>query len=1560
MKTKMEQFPAKNPNPVLSVANNGTLIYSNEAGEPILQEWRVRVGERIPLHVEKIIQKVIFQNSSEKIELNVGKKTYSVSFHPLPEEECVNIYGFDISEQKETEEKLRKNESDLKKAQEIAHVGSWELDLESNLVTGSDEFYRIFGLVPDPNTFFQQYINLLVPEDRQRVLDALDEAIKRNTPYNLDYQVILPNNKKRLIHAEAITIYDNGRPMKLIGTAQDVTERKQMEIALIRSEQHLNDLLSSIQDGFFELDKEWRFTYINQRAACNGNFEPEELIGECIWEKFPYMVNSKFEETYRKVMETRLPANFEIKSLVLEKWYWVSIYPSGSGISVFWRDVTDRKRAEKVLDISEKNFRSIFERSKMGIIVGDLEGRVIQSNPAVERMLGYEKEELQNKFFSEFTYPDDLNIEMPLILELKACKRDHYEIEKRYVRKDGRIIWIRLIGTNFLGSNNEASGLALIEDITERKQTEEALQRERNLLESIMQATDVMLVLLDSQFNFVWVNSAYAEACNMKPEDMVGKNHFALYPNEENEAIFRQVRDTGKGVFYKDKQFVYPDQPECGITYWDWSLAPVKDDCGTITGLVLSLRETTKYKKIEDALQQAYENLQVKSEELQTQSQELQKANKALSQSEARYRLLHDNLRDAFVQVSMDGRIINFNNIYCQMLGYSPEELCTLTYQKLTPECWHAVEDRIVREQIIPRGYSDVYEKEYRLKDGTVIPVELRAILSVDAAGQPISMWAIVRDITERKRSEEMLRESEKRFKLLSEANALLLSSKDPEKTIQSIAEKVMHHLNCNVFFNYVFDETEGRLRLNAYAGINTEAAKEIEWLDKGVAICGCVALEGCRIVSEDVQNNEDKRADLVRSMGIQAYSCQPLHIGNHTVGTLSFGTRSKKGFKEDELALMSTVADQVSVAIERKRAEENLRNALMKAEEGDRLLAALMEHVPVGISIADASGRMRMVSRHGERLLGSAHVHKSVGEVINQWAVYQPDGITPLAIDDVPLARTIQKGEVVRDVELVQLNTFGGKLSLLCNAAPIRDAEGNIAGGIVAWNDITERKRAEEALLESEARRKVAEAVVVERRRLFDVLETLPTMICLLTPDHHYAFTNRSFREKFGEYSENQHCYELRFGFTRPCEFCEAYKVLETGQPHNWEVTTQNGSVLDVYNFPFTDVDGSPLILEMSIDVTERKKAEEALLESEEKYRTFFESSIDAVVLTSPDGTIHAANPEACRIFGMTEKEIIKVGRDGVVDTSDPRLQFVLEERARTGKFKGELNYRRKDGTIFPGEMSSALFHDKNGTVKIAVIIRDITERKKAEETLKLKLEELQRSNDELEQFAYVSSHDLQEPLRMISSYLQLLQRRYQGKLDEKADKYIYFAVDGASRMQVLISDLLEFSRVTTRAREPEPTDSELILNQVLSSLYLYIKQNKATVTCDPLPQVTVDNTQLAQIFQNLIANGIKFHGEEAPKIHISAKKISVENKVGEWLFSVQDNGIGIDPKYSEKIFEVFKRLHKKEEYQGTGIGLAICKKIVERHGGHIWVESELGKGATFYFTLPINPKEV
>jgi len=242
-----------------------------------------------------------------------------------------------------------------------------------------------------------------------------------------------------------------------------------------------------------------------------------------------------------------------------------------------------------------------------------------------------------------------------------------------------------------------------------------------------------------------------------------------------------------------------------------------------------------------------------------------------------------------------------------------------------------------------------------------------------------------------------------------------------------------------------------------------------------------------------------------------------------------------------------------------------------------------------------------------------------------------------------------------------------------------------------------------------------------------------------------------------------------------------------------------------------------------------------------------------------------------------------------------------------------------------------------------------DNTKRKKAEDALSDVVKELKRSNNELEQFAYVTSHDLQEPLRMVTSFLGLLSKKYKGKLDQDADEYIDFAVDGARRMQNMISDLLAYSRIGTRGKPFEAIDSEYALKQALNNLQLAIEESGALVTYDPLPTVLADSSQLTQLFQNLVANAIKFRSKDvSPKVHISAE-INGE----EWVFSVRDNGIGIAQEFFEHIFVIFQRLHGRDEYPGSGMGLAISRKIVERHGGRIWVESQIGQGTAFYFTI-------
>ena len=652
--------------------------------------------------------------------------------------------------------------------------------------------------------------------------------------------------------------------------------------------------------------------------------------------------------------------------------------------------------------------------------------------------------------------------------------------------------------------------------------------------------------------------------------------------------------------------------------------------------------------------------------------------------------------------------------------------------------------------------------------------------------------------------------------------------------------------------------------------------------------------------------------------------------------------------------------------SLQRKKAEDTLLQAYENLQTQSEKLQAQSEELNKAYkTMQESEERFRTMANAIPQLAWIAHPDGYIYWYNERWYSYtgttseQTEGWGWQSVHDpamLPIVLEKWKASIATgqmfDMEFPLRGADGIFRTFLTRVLPMKDNAGNVLQWFGTNTDVTERKIVEQALLESEAHRRVAVAVGAERQQLFDILETLPIMICLLTPDYHVAFSNLSFREKFGE-SGGRCCYDYCFGRKKPCDFCESYKVLETGQPHFWEVHGPDGSIIEAYDFPFTEIDDSPMILEMGIDITEQKKAEEKIRLSNIYNRSLIEASLDPLVTIGHDGKITDLNEATEQVTGYSRDELI--GTDFTNYFTEPEIAKEGYQEVFKQGFISDyaLEIQHKDGSIIPVLYNASVYQDESGKViGVFAAARDVTTLKKAEIMLKLKIEELKRSNEELEQFAYVSSHDLQEPLRMITSYLQLLQRKYQGNLDDKADKYINFAVDGAVRMQNLIIDLLEYSRVDTGDDEPGSIDCKFILNKVLFDIKAVIKENNATISHDPLPEVMADSTQIVQVFQNLIINGIKFHGEEAPKIHISAEKIA-----NEWVFSVQDNGIGIDPQYSERIFEIFKRLNSRDRYPGTGMGLAICKKIVERHGGRIWVESKLGKGSTFYFTLPINP---
>jgi PAS domain S-box-containing protein len=370
---------------------------------------------------------------------------------------------------------------------------------------------------------------------------------------------------------------------------------------------------------------------------------------------------------------------------------------------------------------------------------------------------------------------------------------------------------------------------------------------------------------------------------------------------------------------------------------------------------------------------------------------------------------------------------------------------------------------------------------------------------------------------------------------------------------------------------------------------------------------------------------------------------------------------------------------------------------------------------------------------------------------------------------------------------------------------------------------------------------------------------------------------------------------------------------------------------------------------------VIERARAEEALRRSEARFAGIISISSDAIVSVDEEQRIIFYNQGAEQTFGYTADEAMGQPLEMLIpEQHRPGHALKVHQfgrsgvRARRMGERGQISGLRKNGEVFPADAS--ISHLEVGGSRIyTAVLRDVTERVRAEEALAQQAQELARSNAELEQFAYVASHDLQEPLRMVASYTQLLARRYGDKLDEDAHEFIGYAVDGVRRMQSLISDLLAYSRVGSRGETLEKVELEGVMARTTDVLRSAIEESGATVTHDPLPAVHADPVQIGQVLQNLVGNALKFRGQAPPHVHVG-----VERRDAEWVISVHDNGIGIAPEYAQRIFVIFQRLHTRAEYEGTGIGLAICKKIVERHGGRIWVESQPGHGSTFYFTLP------
>jgi PAS domain S-box-containing protein len=621
--------------------------------------------------------------------------------------------------------------------------------------------------------------------------------------------------------------------------------------------------------------------------------------------------------------------------------------------------------------------------------------------------------------------------------------------------------------------------------------------------------------------------------------------------------------------------------------------------------------------------------------------------------------------------------------------------------------------------------------------------------------------------------------------------------------------------------------------------------------------------------------------------------------------------------------------------------------------KEAEKVLArmegryrGLLEAAPDAMVVVNQAGEIVLLNVQAEKQFGYRR-DELVGQKVKNII---PEGFAERIIaDGTRSAAEALAQQIGTGIELSGRRKDGTQFPIEIMLSPLESNEGILV--TAAIRDISVRKAAELHLAQMEGRYR-------------GLLEAAPDAMVVVNQAGEIVLLNVQAEEQFGYRRDELVGQKVKNII--PEGFAE--RIIADGTRTAAEALAQqigtgielSGRRKDKTEFPI-EIMLSPLESAEGIlvtaairDISVRKAAEKHLAQMEGRYRGLLEAAPDAMVVVNQGGEIVLLNVQAEKQFGYRRDELLgqkvkniipegfaeRLVADALRSTED-----ALAQQIGTGI---ELSGRHKNGSEFPIEIMLSPLESAGG-ILVTAAVRDITTRKAAEANLLEKVAELNRSNEELGQFAYIASHDLQEPLRMVASYTQLLSRRYKGKLDSDADEFIAFAVDGAGRMQRLIQDLLTFSRVGTKGKELLATSSEEALQQALINLRGAIEQSGAQVTHDLLPSVVADETQLIQLFQNLIGNGIKYQKNGAPKVHVSAAK----NGGDKYTFSVQDNGLGIDSQYFEKIFGMFQRLHKREEFAGTGIGLAICKKIVERHGGKISVESKVGEGSTFHFTL-------
>lgn len=961
--------------------------------------------------------------------------------------------------------------------------------------------------------------------------------------------------------------------------------------------------------------------------------------------------------------------------------------------------------------------------------------------------------------------------------------------------------------------------------------------------------------------------------------------------------------------------------------------------------------------------------------------------------------------------------------------------------------------------------------------------------------------------ITHRRNAEEVLLKYNERLEIMSYTAGRLLVSDKPRQIVEELCRKVMIFLDCEAFFNFLVDEAAGRLRLNAYAGIPPETAQQIEWLDFGTAVCGCVAQDGLRIIAENIPETPDIRTELIKSFGIKAYACHPLLQQNRVIGTLSFGTRTRSAFSQDDLAMMKAVADQVAIAISRVRMEASLRESeqryrelvqsspeavivhsdgrflyanpaaleLYGAESLRRLQSKTFHDlisddersIPAGIHQEKAGEKTPLNETRLMRLDGKIIPVESVGGAI----IYNGQSAVQVIIRDITerknrekerekhnrtlralsksnqaMMRAVDEFQYLKDVCKIVVDDCGYSMVWIGYADDNGDKtvrpvafSGFEAGYIdalkITWNDTGHglgptgrairsgqtaicRNMTTDPLYkpwkEEALRRGYASSIALPLLNANEVFGALniyskdpdpftmeeEKLLAELANDLSYGIAAIRLREALRESEERFHAVathtpdhilmqdgQLRYQLVinpqlglseadmlgrtdsdilsaEDAEKLTAIKrrVLETGNPYSLEtsVASKHGEVgfFEGAYVPRMDSAGrAEGIIGYFRNVTERKRIEEAIVRAKEEWERTFDTVPDLIaILDNRHRIVRVNKAMADRLKDLPENCVGKACHEAVHGLPYPP-SFCPHSLTCTDSRQhlAEIHEPCLGGDFL---VSTTPLCDGAGQLVGSVhVARDITERKLAENHLAKQAAELRERtaqmeelNHELESFSYSVSHDLRAPLRAIDGFSRKFERDYSDKVDEKGMDTIRVIRNNAKLMGILIDSLLSFSRVQKTSMSIASIDMAAMAGDVWKEIRSANKNRKLTFKAVDILPAAGDRTLVRQVLINLLGNAAKFTRNKKQGI-IEMNSYPDGDKI---VYCIKDNGAGFDMEYGDKLFGVFQRLHSQEEYEGTGVGLAIVQRIILRHGGKIWAHGALDKGATFCFTLP------